>query len=70
LITEAETPARGERRRQRTKLIALATFLICAGLLILFALERVPAPLRIVSGLGDVVAGCVLLVLARQKFRH
>lgn len=57
-----------QRSRQRFTVISLASFLIAAGLLLLFALKRVPMPLRIVAGLGDVVAGCVLLVVARQKF--
>lgn len=57
-----------QRSRQRFTVITLASFLIAAGLLLLFALKRVPMPLRIVAGLGDVVAGCVLLVVARQKF--
>ncbi len=58
----------GQRSRQRFTVMALASFLIAAGLLLLFVLKRVPLPLRIVAGLGDVVAGCVLLVVARQKF--
>ncbi|MEO5957647.1 MAG: hypothetical protein ABIZ49_02350 [Opitutaceae bacterium] len=47
----------------------LASLLIVGGLIVLLALQRVPLPLRIIGGLGDVVAGCVLLVLARQKYR-
>ncbi len=58
----------GQRSRQRFTVISLASFLIAAGLLLLFVLQRVPMPLRIIAGLGDVVAGCVLLVVARQKF--
>ena len=57
------------RARQKRTVLALAGFLIIAGLLLLFVLKRVPLPLRIVAGLGDLVAGSVLLVLARQKFR-
>lgn len=66
-MPEAEQLAR-RRFREKAKLIALASFLSAAGLLLLFVLKRPPLPMRIVSGLGDVVAGCVLLVVARQKF--
>ena len=54
--------------RQRKTLLLLATALIVGGLLILFVLKKMPLPMRILAGLGDVVGGCVLLVVARQKF--
>jgi hypothetical protein len=57
------------RRRQKFTVVALASLLIAGGLLILFVLKRVPLPMRIFAGLGDVVAGAVLLVLVRQKLR-
>jgi hypothetical protein len=57
------------RARQRFTVLTLAAILIAGGLVVLFALQRVPLPMRIFAGLGDIVAGCVLLVLARQKFR-
>jgi len=57
-----------QRARQKRILVMLATVLIVAGLLLLFVLERVPLPLRILMGLGDLVAGAVLLVVVRQKF--
>jgi uncharacterized membrane protein HdeD (DUF308 family) len=53
--------------RQKRTVYVLATLLIIAGLLLLFFLKRAPLPMRILAGLGDVFAGCVLLVLARQK---
>lgn len=62
----AGTAAR--RARQRTTVLILATVLILGGILILFVLKKVPAPLRIVIGLSDLFAGLILLVLARQKF--
>lgn len=58
------------RSRQKFTVLILASFLIAAGFLLLFVLKRVPLPLRLVAGLGDVVAGCVLLIVARQKFSH
>ena len=56
------------RARQRFTVLTLAAVLITGGFLVLFVLEKVPRPMRILSGLGDIVAGLVLLVLARQKF--
>jgi len=55
------------RSRQRKTLLLLATALIVGGLLILFVLKKMPLPMRIMAGLGDLVGGCVLLVVARQK---
>jgi cyanate permease len=61
---------RSRRTRQRFTVLVLATVLIVGGLVVLFALQRLPLPMRIFAGLGDIVAGCVLLVLVRQKFRR
>jgi len=58
-----------QRARQKRILVVLGAVLIVAGLLLLLVLERVPMPLRILMGLGDLVAGAVLLLVARQKFR-
>jgi hypothetical protein len=58
------------RARQKTKVLALAGVLIAGGLLILFGLKKIPPPMRILAGLGDIVAGLGLLVLARQKFKR
>jgi protein-S-isoprenylcysteine O-methyltransferase Ste14 len=57
-----------QRARQKAVLTALAVLLVVMGLLVLFVLERMPAPLRMLVGLGDLFAGLVLLVLVRQKF--
>ena len=56
------------RARQKRTVAVLAALLIVGGLVVLFLLKRMPLPLRMLVGLGDVVAGCVLLVLVRQKF--
>ncbi len=56
------------RARQKRAVIILSTVLITGGIVILFLLKRVPLPARIMAGLGDVVAGCVLLLAWRQKF--
>ncbi len=56
------------RLRQKRTLLILATLLISGGLAVLFLLQRMPLPLRIVVGLTDLVAGAVLLVVVRQKF--
>ena len=54
--------------RQKRIITILAAFLILGGVVVLLVLNRVPLPLRMLIGLGDVIAGCVLLVLVRQKF--
>lgn len=57
------------RARQKRTLQILAFALIAGGLVILFALQRMPLPLRILVGLTDVFAGLTLLVVVRQKFQ-
>lgn len=57
------------RTRQKITVTLLAVFLIAVGVLLLFVLKRAPLPMRIFMGLGNLVAGSVLLVLVRQKFR-
>lgn len=54
--------------RQRRTIIALSLLLIAAGITVLFVLERMPLPLRILVGLTDVFGGLTLLVIVRQKF--
>lgn len=54
--------------RQRRTLQALAVLLIAGGLAVLFLLQRMPLPMRILVGLIDVFAGLGFLVLVRQKF--
>lgn len=56
------------RARQKRTLGILAVVLIAGGLVVLLLLQRMPLPLRILVGLSDVIAGCVLLVVLRQKF--
>ena len=56
------------RARQKKILVLLGFGLIAGGLVILILLQRMPAPLRILVGLTDIVAGLTLLVVARQKF--
>ena len=53
--------------RQRRLVAAFGVVLILAGILILFVLPRVPAPMRMMAGLGDLFMGLVLLVLVRQN---
>lgn len=57
-----------QRTRQRRTVIALSLVLIAGGLAVLFLLNRIPPPLRILVGLTDIVGGAVLLVVVRQKF--
>jgi uncharacterized membrane protein HdeD (DUF308 family) len=56
------------RAKQRRLILILAPALIAGGLVVLFFLTRMPLPLRIIVGLTDIVAGCVLLLVVRQKF--
>jgi hypothetical protein len=62
-----ETDAR--HARQKRTLSVLAAALIAGGLAVLLLLDRIPLPLRLLIGLGDLIAGAVLLVVVRQKFR-
>ena len=55
------------RLRQKRTIVVLAVLLIGGGLTILFILQRMPLPMRILVGLVDVFAGVTLLVLVRQK---
>ena len=59
--------AREKAKLRRTVLI-LAPVLIVGGIAVLAFLDRMPAPLRILVGLGDIFAGLTLLVLLKQKF--
>ena len=58
-----------KRNRQKRTITALAILLIVAGTIVLFFLDRMFLPLRILVGLGDIVAGWGLLILVRQKFK-
>jgi uncharacterized protein YjeT (DUF2065 family) len=53
--------------RQKRTIRILAGVLIAGGLAVLFLVQRLPVPLRIVVGLTDIVAGLVLFLLVRQK---
>ncbi len=68
----AVAPAPGStaatRARQKRTLTVLAWSLIAAGVAVLAFLDRLPLPLRLATGLGDLIAGCVLLLVRRQKF--
>lgn len=57
-----------ERARLRRTVLILAPVLILGGIVVLLFLERMPFPLRIIVGLGDIVAGLTLLVLLKQKY--
>jgi len=57
-----------ERAKLRRTVLILAPVLILGGLAVLLFVDRMPLPLRLVVGLGDIVAGLVLLVLLRQKY--
>ncbi|MES2694355.1 MAG: hypothetical protein V4773_12840 [Verrucomicrobiota bacterium] len=57
-----------ERAKLRRTILILAPILIIGGALILAFLTKMPLPLRIIVGLGDIVAGLVLLILLKQKF--
>ena len=56
------------RARQKTIVTILGFVLIAGGLIVLFALKRMPLPMRLLVGLTDVFAGLTMLVLVRQKF--
>ena len=58
-----------QHARQKKTITILAAVLIAGGLVVLLFLGRVPLPLRLLIGFGDLIAGSVLLVLVRQKFR-
>ncbi|MDO8539597.1 MAG: hypothetical protein Q7S40_04090 [Opitutaceae bacterium] len=61
-----DTDPAARRTRQRKTITILGVALIVIGLAVLLLLQRMPLPLRLMVGLGDVLAGAVLLVLARQ----
>ena len=63
-------PARLTRERAKLKrtVLILAPILILGGVAVLLFVDRLPMPLRMLVGLGDIVVGLVLLVLLKQKF--
>ena len=56
------------RERQKRTVIVLSVALIAGGVAVLFLLQRMLLPMRILVGLTDIFAGLTLLVLVRQKF--
>lgn len=60
-------PSAVKLARLKRTVLTLACALVVGGLVVLFALPRVPMPLRIMVGLTDLFGGLVLLVLLRQN---
>jgi hypothetical protein len=50
-------------------MLILATALALGGFVVLAFLSRIPLPLRLAIGLGDLIAAAVLFLVVRQKFR-
>lgn len=65
---QSDPAAAKVRARQRRTLTLLAWGLIAAGAAVLAFLDRMPLAARVFTGLGDIIAGCVLLLVRRQKF--
>ena len=57
-----------QRARQKRTITILSAVLMVGGLVVVIALDRIPLPLRLLIGLGDIIAGSVLLIVLRQKF--
>ena len=66
--SNSESQLAARRARQKTTVTILGLALIAGGLIVLFALRRMPLPMRALAGLTDVIAGLVLLLVGRQKF--
>ncbi len=73
-VSPAPTPAQpvpsspADRARLKRQMLALGFTLILGGLVVLAFLDRIHPALRIIIGLGDLIGGAVLLLVARQKF--
>ncbi len=65
--SDPEKLAHEKAKLKRTVLI-LAPILIVGGILVLAFMERMPTPLRILVGVGDIIVGLTLLLLLKQKF--
>ena len=61
-------PPLPNRQRQRRTLLAFGFALIAAGLVVALLLTRLPLPLRALTALVDLFAGCFLLLVVRQRF--
>lgn len=57
-----------ERARLKRTVLILAPVLILGGIAVLLFVDRMPFPLRLAIGIGDIIAGLVLLVLLKQKY--
>lgn len=62
------SPAPSPKLRVKRQLQILAALLAVGGLVVLFLLDRMFLPVRILVGLTDLIAAAVLLVVVRQKF--
>lgn len=67
-MSERELNPLARRALQKRTITVLAALLLAMGIVVLFFLPRMPLPLRLLVGLGDVFAGMVLLVFVRPKF--
>ncbi len=64
----ANPPLTPEARPRLLRLVTLlALVLMAAGVVVLTCLPRLPVPLRMMAGLGDIFIGLVLLVMVRQQ---
>lgn len=66
----ATPPSSVDRTRLKKQMLTLGFVLILGGLVVLAFLSRIPLPLRLAVGLVDLIAGAVLLLVARQKFSN
>lgn len=57
-----------ERARLRRTVLLLAPTMIVAGILIIAFLDRIPMPVRLLMGFGNIIVGLVLLLLLKQKY--
>ena len=67
-MSPAPVPPVVRQARQKAALIALAGILFLGGLVVLLFLSRIPWPMRILLGGGDLIIGAVLLLFLRQQF--
>jgi uncharacterized membrane protein HdeD (DUF308 family) len=68
----SDTPAESSSARlakQKRVVAILAPALIVTGVVVLVFLRRAPLPIRIMTGLGDIFIGCILLVVLRQMVK-
>lgn len=63
------SPGVERRTRQKRLLNILGPILIGSGLVVLIFLDRIPWPMRVAIGFGDLVAGAIILLVVRQKYQ-